>query len=71
MKKTVEALAGRDRRNPAIPKEIVVNSDKDASKFNLGVAEMEAIRNNNFNTVGSAMGAGRSLHAQNHDDGCL
>ena len=35
------------------------------------VAEMEAIRNNNFNTVGSAMGAGRSLHAQNHDDGCL
>lgn len=71
MKGTVATLADRARRNPAILKEIAANPGEVASRFNLGVAETEALRSNDFNALGSSMGVGRSLRASNHDDAYL
>lgn len=71
MRGTVAALADHARRNPAILKEIAMNPDKVASRFNLGAAETKALRSNNFNAVGSSMGVGRSMRASNHDDAYL
>lgn len=71
MKRKVATLVDCARRDQSILEEVVKNPDAIAARFNLNAFEAEALRNDNFDNIGSSMGVDRDFRAANHDDAYL